>query len=68
MVKRKNPMPSYYGKNIVRHAQKKFFQRKALEASREKRRDNPAAEAVESGKKNKLTRRMELCGGRTLKR
>lgn len=49
-MKRKNPMPSYYGKNIVRHAQKKFFQRKALEASQEKRWDNPAAEAVESGK------------------
>lgn len=49
-MKRKNQMPHYYGKNIVQHAQKKFLQRKALEANREKRRDSPA-DAVESGKK-----------------
>ena len=30
-------MPRYYGKNIVRHAQKKFFQRKA---ERERRLDD----------------------------
>lgn len=33
-------MPRYYGKNIVRHAQKKFFQRKAVEAGRERRLDD----------------------------
>lgn len=49
-MKRKKQMPSYYGKNIVQHAQKKFLQRKALEANREKRRDSPA-DAVENGKK-----------------
>ena len=50
MMKHRQPMPRYYGKNIVQHAQKKFFQRKAMEANQEKRRDSPA-EAVESGKK-----------------
>lgn len=35
-MKRKKQMPSYYGKNIVQHAQKKFLQRKALEAERER--------------------------------
>lgn len=39
-MKGKQPMPRYYGKNIVRHAQKKFFQRKAMEAEREKRLDD----------------------------
>lgn len=36
---KKKLMPSYYGKNIVQHAQKRFFQRKALEADQEKRRE-----------------------------
>jgi len=49
-MKRKQPMPRYYGRNIARHAQKKFFQRKELEANQEKRRDCPAAESIESGK------------------
>lgn len=49
-MKRKNPMPRYYGKNIMQHAQKKILQRKALEANQEKRRERPA-DAVESGKK-----------------
>jgi hypothetical protein len=31
-MKGKKPMPGYYGKNIVRNAQRKFLQRKALEA------------------------------------
>lgn len=38
-MKRRQPMPSYYGKNIVQHAQKKFLQRKATEACRERRDD-----------------------------
>lgn len=50
-MKRKNPMPRYYGKNIARHAQKRFLQRKALEADLEKRRERPA-DAVDSGKKD----------------
>lgn len=50
-MKRKQPMPRYYGKNIVQHAQKKFLQRKALEANQEKRRDCPA-DAIDSGKKD----------------
>lgn len=33
-------MQRYYGKNIVRNAQKKFFQRKAVEAERERRLDD----------------------------
>ena len=49
-MKRRQPMPSYYGKNIVQHAQKKFLQRKAMEANREKRRDHPADD-VSGGKK-----------------
>lgn len=37
-MKRKKTMPRFYGKNIARNAQKKFFRRKALEsADREKR-------------------------------
>ena len=40
----KKLMPRYYGKNIVQHAQKKFFQRKALEANQEKRRGELAAD------------------------
>ncbi len=35
----KKPMPGYYGKNIVQHAQKRFLRRKALEADQEKRRE-----------------------------
>lgn len=50
-MKRKQTMPRYYGKNIVQHAQKRFFQRKALEANAEKRRERPA-DAVENGKKD----------------
>lgn len=38
MPKRKKQMPGYYGKNIVQHAQRRFFQRKALEADQEKKR------------------------------
>lgn len=38
-MKHKKPMPSYYGKNIAQHAQKKFLQRKATEADQEKRRE-----------------------------
>lgn len=38
MPKRKKKMPSYYGKNIAQHAQRRFFQRKALEADQEKKR------------------------------
>lgn len=38
-VKHKNQMPTYYGKNIAQHAQRRFFQRKALEADQEKRRE-----------------------------
>ena len=49
-MKRKKPMPRYYGKNIVQHAQKKFLQHKELEADREKRRDRPAG-VVDAGKK-----------------
>lgn len=46
-VKHKNQMPSYYGKNVVQHAQRRFFKRKELEACREKdqeRRDDLRAE------------------------
>lgn len=43
---KKKPMPGYYGKNIVQHAQKRFFQRKALEADREKRIDDLRAERM----------------------
>ena len=49
-MKGKKQMPRYYGKNIVQHAQKKFLQRKAMEANREKRRDHPADD-VSGGKK-----------------
>lgn len=49
-MKGRKQMPSYYGKNIVQHAQKKFLQRKEMEANRDKRRESPA-EAVENGKK-----------------
>ena len=30
-MKRKKPMPGYYGRNIVRNAERKFLRRKALE-------------------------------------
>ena len=48
-MKKKRAMPSYYGKNILQHAQRKFFKRKALEANQEKLRERPvtAAEQVE---------------------
>ena len=36
-MKKRQPMPRYYGKNIVQHAQKKFLRRKAMEADQEKR-------------------------------
>lgn len=50
-MKRKQPMPRYYGKNIAQHAQKKFLQRKALEANQEKRRERPA-EGTGNGTQN----------------
>ena len=50
-MKKKQPMPRYYGKNIVQNAQKRFLKRKAQEADHEKRRDRPA-DAVENGKKD----------------
>ena len=50
MMKGKQPMPRYYGKNIVQHAQKKFLQRKAMENNQEKRRASPA-ETMDGGKK-----------------
>lgn len=37
-MKRKQPMPRYYGKNIAQHAQRRFFQRKALEANQQEQR------------------------------
>ena len=36
---KKKPMPGYYGKNIAQNAQRRFFQRKALEDDQEKRRE-----------------------------
>jgi hypothetical protein len=39
-MKHKKHMPGYYGKNIVRNAQRKFLRRKAAEADREKRRED----------------------------
>ena len=50
-MKHKQQMPRYYGKNIVQHAQRKFLQRKAMEANQEKRRERPA-DAVDGGKKD----------------
>lgn len=47
-MKRKQPMPGYYGKNIVQHAQRRFFQRKAQEADQKK---GCMAVAVDGGKK-----------------
>lgn len=41
-MKHKKPMPGYYGKNIAQHAQRRFFQRKALEEK--ERRDDLRAE------------------------
>ena len=38
-MKGKNQMPGYYGKNIAQHAQRRFLQRKVLEADREKRQE-----------------------------
>lgn len=35
-MKRKNAMPSYYGKNIAQNAQRRFFQRKKLELEAQK--------------------------------
>ena len=49
-MKNKKPMPRYYGKNILQHAQKNLLQHKELEADREKRRDRPAG-VVDAGKK-----------------
>ena len=50
-MKKRQPMPCYYGKNIAQHAERKFFRRKAEEASQEKRRERPA-DAVDGGKKD----------------
>ena len=45
-MKHKKQMPGYYGKNIVQHAQKRFFQRKALEADRKQRIDDLRADTA----------------------
>ena len=36
---KKKSMPSYYGKNVAQHAQRHFFQHKALKDDQEKRRE-----------------------------
>lgn len=41
-MKKKKTMPGYYRKNIAQHAQRRFFQRKALED--QERRDDLRAE------------------------
>lgn len=45
-MKRKNQMPSYYGKNIAQNAQRKFFKRKALEAEKKGKGPGAAADSV----------------------
>lgn len=50
-MKKRQPMPRYYGKNIAQHAERKFLRRKAAEANQEKRRERPE-EAVDGGKKD----------------
>ncbi len=50
VLKHKHQMPSYYGKNIVQHAQKKFLKRKTMEAN-EKRSRDCLADTANSGKK-----------------
>lgn len=45
-MSRKKQMPSYYGKNIAQHAQKRFFRRKALEADRKQRLDDLRADTA----------------------
>ena len=45
-MKRKDQMPGYYGKNIAQHVQKRFFQRKALEADRKQRIDDLRADTA----------------------
>lgn len=45
-MKRKAPMPSYYGKNIAQNAQRKFLARRAAE--REKR-DREARDVLDLG-------------------
>ena len=52
-MKHKNQMPSYYGKNIAQHAQRRFFQRKKLEVDREKRRDRLPVETGRNGVQGK---------------
>jgi len=44
-MKRKEPMPSFYGKNIAQHAQKRFFRRKKLEREKADVRQRPEAAA-----------------------
>ena len=51
-MKGKKPMPGYYSKNIVRHAERKFFRRKAMEAVQEKSKACPP-DAVGNGKDRK---------------
>lgn len=46
-MKGRKQMPSYYGKNIVQHAQKRFLQRKAMEnAQRKQELDDLRAERM----------------------
>lgn len=50
-MSRKKQMPRYYGRNILRNAERKFFQRKVLEANAGKRREGPA-DSQDGGKKD----------------
>ena len=48
MGKRKRPMPSFYGKNIAQHAQRRFLAR--WEAEHRKKSDRTAEYWLRSGK------------------
>ena len=47
MGKRKMPIPSYWRKNVAQNAQRKFLQRKRMEADQEKRKGTRGEKTVE---------------------
>lgn len=59
MAKRKQPMPSFYGKNIARHAQRRFLARWEAEHPKKTSRSILIADELEAAPDRKREERQE---------
>lgn len=59
MAKRKQPMPSFYGKNIAQHAQRRFLARWEAEHPKKTSRSILIADELETAPDRKREERQE---------